>query len=42
MVDCVKVHNGFDFHTTLCVLDALDQFCKEGKVRQLGLSTHVY
>jgi len=42
VIDCVKVHNAFDYDNTLRVLDALEQLRKEGKVRQLGLSTHVY
>ncbi len=42
MIDCIKVHNAFDYDTTMRVLDTLDTLRMEGKLRQVGLSTHVY
>ncbi len=41
-IDCVKVHNAFHYDNSMRVLDALDTLRNEGKIRQIGISTHVY
>jgi len=42
VVDCLLVHNAFDYDNSMGVLDELDKLKKQGKVKLVGLSTHVY
>lgn len=42
VVDCLLVHNAFDYDNSMAVLDELDKLKKQGKVKLVGLSTHVY
>lgn len=41
-IDCFKIHNAVDYDDSMRALDALERLREEGKVRQIGVSTHVH
>jgi aryl-alcohol dehydrogenase-like predicted oxidoreductase len=42
VIDCIKVHLASDVKVSLEVLDELDKLKAEGKIRQIGMSNHVF
>jgi aryl-alcohol dehydrogenase-like predicted oxidoreductase len=41
-IDCVKVHCPYDYDYGMRVADIIEDFRKEGRVRLLGFSNHIY
>lgn len=41
-VDCFKIHNAADYDHAMRAVDELERLRGEGKVRQIGVSTHVH
>lgn len=42
VVDCFKVHNAANYDDAMRAIDELEKLRDEGKVRQIGVSTHVH
>jgi predicted aldo/keto reductase-like oxidoreductase len=42
VIDCFKIHNAHDYDLSMRALDELEKIREEGKIRQIGVSSHVH
>ncbi len=42
VIDCFKIHNANDYDSSMRALDELEKIREEGKIRQIGASSHVH
>jgi predicted aldo/keto reductase-like oxidoreductase len=42
VIDCFKIHNANDYDSAMAALDELEKIREQGKIRQIGASTHVH
>jgi predicted aldo/keto reductase-like oxidoreductase len=42
VIDCFKIHNAHDYELSMRALDELEKIREEGKIRQIGVSSHVH
>jgi predicted aldo/keto reductase-like oxidoreductase len=42
VIDCFKIHNAVDYDDSMLALDELEKLREEGKVKQIGVSSHVH
>ena len=42
VIDCFKIHNAVDYDDSMRALDELEKMREEGKIRQIGVSSHVH
>jgi predicted aldo/keto reductase-like oxidoreductase len=42
VLDCVKVHNAYRYDWGMLLIDELEKLKAEGKVRNIGMSTHIH
>ncbi len=42
VIDCFKIHNAVDYDDSMRALEALEKLREEGKIKQIGASTHVH
>jgi len=41
-IDCFKIHNAVDYDNAMRALDELEKLREQGKIRQIGVSSHVH
>jgi predicted aldo/keto reductase-like oxidoreductase len=42
VIDCFKIHNAHDYDNAMLALDELEKIREQGKIRQIGVSSHVH
>jgi predicted aldo/keto reductase-like oxidoreductase len=42
VIDCFKIHNAHDYDNAMVALDELEKIREQGKIRQIGVSSHVH
>jgi len=42
VIDCFKIHNAADYDNSMRALDELEKIREEGKIKQIGASSHVH